>query len=108
MEETATTGGKRSAWMVHVKKTMKSHKGMKLGAALKLAAKTYKKRSLRGGADEGVQPYSPGTDLSATGQNAASPTVPAGGRRRKSRKTRRGGAEVMDAGRRRRRHSRKH
>jgi len=43
-----TVGGKRSAWMVHVKKTMKAHKGLKLGKVLKLAAKTYKK-SRRGG-----------------------------------------------------------
>ena len=41
-------GRKRSAWMSHVKKTMKAHKGMKLGAALKLASKTFKK-SKRGG-----------------------------------------------------------
>ncbi len=41
-------GGKRSAWLTHVKKTMKSHKGMKLKAVLKIAKKTYKK-SRRGG-----------------------------------------------------------
>lgn len=40
------------SWMSHVKKTMKAHKGMKLGAALKLASKTFKKakKSKRGGA----------------------------------------------------------
>ena len=42
-------GGKRSAWMTHVKKTMRAHKGMKLMQVLKLAKKTYKK-SRRGGA----------------------------------------------------------
>jgi len=37
-----------TAWLSHVKKTMKSHKGMKFGQVLKLAAKTYKKH---GGAE---------------------------------------------------------
>lgn len=36
-------GGKRSAWMSHVKKTMKANKGKPLSAVLKMAAKTYKK-----------------------------------------------------------------
>jgi len=44
-------GGKRNAWLTHVKKTMKSHKGMKFGQVLKLAKKTYK---MKGG---DVQPY---------------------------------------------------
>ena len=70
-------GGKRSAWMTHVKKTMKSHKGMKLGAALKLASKTFKKR---GGA-EGVEPYDPASSAPA-GSSAA-----VGGRRRKTRRS---------------------
>ena len=117
--------GKRSAWMTHVKKTMKSHKGMKLGAALKLAAKTYKKKTLKGGAEgEGVMPYtdfggnadvvasrSTGANLTAPQQDAA----PVGGRRRsrRHRKSRRGGdggeEEVMGGRRRSRRHrSRKH
>lgn len=38
-----TVGGKRSAWMSHVKKTMKANKGKPLSAVLKMAAKTYKK-----------------------------------------------------------------
>lgn len=46
--ESTQEGGKRSAWMTHVKKTMKAHKGMKLGQVLKLASKTFKK-SKRGG-----------------------------------------------------------
>lgn len=62
-------GGKRSAWMTHVKKTMKAHKGMKLMQVLKLAKKTYKK-SKRGGASLSPQPLSGG---------------------RKTRKSRRGG-----------------
>ena len=35
-------GGKRSAWMSHVKKTMKAHKGKSLKQVLKMAKKTYK------------------------------------------------------------------
>ena len=42
-------GGKRSAWMTHVKKTMRAHKGMKLMQVLKLAKKTYTKKAKRGG-----------------------------------------------------------
>ena len=67
----ALVGGKWSAWMVHVKKTMKAHKGMKLGTALKLASKTFKK-SLRGGAG----------GVGAT-------ALPVGGRRRRRGSTRR-------------------
>ena len=44
-----TAGGKRSAWMTHLKKTMRAHKGLSLGKAMKLAKKTYKK-TRRGGA----------------------------------------------------------
>lgn len=42
MESTEQTGG-RTAWMAHVKKTMRSNKGKSLKQVLKLAAKTYKK-----------------------------------------------------------------
>ncbi len=41
-------GGKRSAWLTHVKKTMRANKGMKLKQVLKIAKKTYKK-TMRGG-----------------------------------------------------------
>ena len=34
-------GGKRSAWMKHVKATMKMHKGTPLSEVLKMAKKTY-------------------------------------------------------------------
>lgn len=40
--------GKRSAWMVHVKKTIKQHRGMQLKDVLKLAKKTYKGGQLQG------------------------------------------------------------
>ena len=82
-------------WLAHVKKTMKSHKGMKFGQVLKMAKKTYK-----GGAD--VTPHSDfgaGSDLSYAGPNNGSQSLrtddagAVGGRRRsrRSRKTRRGG-----------------
>ena len=58
MEGEATTGGKRSAWMSHVKKTMKAHKGMKLMQVLKLAKKTYKKTG--GGVAETASPLKGG------------------------------------------------
>ena len=35
-------GGKRSKWLAHVKKTMRSNKGKSLKAVLKMAKKTYK------------------------------------------------------------------
>jgi hypothetical protein len=48
--ETATVGGKRNPWLTHVKKTMKSHKGKSFKAILKIAKKTFKKSSKKGGA----------------------------------------------------------
>ena len=44
-----TVGGKRSAWMTHVKKTMRAHKGKSLSQVLKMAKKTYKKTRRGGG-----------------------------------------------------------
>ena len=35
-------GGKRSKWLAHVKKTMRSNKGKSLKQVLKMAKKTYK------------------------------------------------------------------
>jgi hypothetical protein len=79
-------------WLAHVKKTMKSHKGMKFGQVLKMAKKTYK----GGAGSESVQPFS-SDDATFSGPSAASPpngtirdVSPVGGRRRRSRKTRRG------------------
>jgi hypothetical protein len=69
--------------MKHVKRTMKDNKGMKLGAALKLASKTFKK-SKRGG---GLTPLPlGGGEGSAVPEGAAA----VGGRRRRrgSRKSR--------------------
>jgi hypothetical protein len=45
-----------NAWLAHVKKTMKAHKGQKFSAVLKLAKKTYKK----GGALAALAPASVG------------------------------------------------
>lgn len=42
MEGEGQEAGKRSKWLTHVKKTMKSHKGKSLKAVLKIAKKTYK------------------------------------------------------------------
>lgn len=69
-----TEGGKRrSAWMTHVKKTMKSHRGKSLSDVLKIAAKTYKKKG--------------GATLSPADYSSSGPTT--GGRRRRGRTTRR-------------------
>lgn len=65
-----TEGGKRSAWMSHVKKTMKANKGKSLKQVLKLAKKTYKKTAKRGGSGS-ITPANVGT---------------VGGRRKKTRK----------------------
>ena len=82
-------GGKRNSWLTHVKKTMKSHKGMKFGQVLKLAKKTYKKTG--GGNVTPHDDFGSSADLSYSGPNSASPfhpsdAAPIGGRRR----TRRG------------------
>jgi hypothetical protein len=71
------TGGKRSAWMSHVKKTMRAHKGMKLGAVLKMASKTFKK-ARRGGA--AVTPASV-TEGAPGPMGPAGPAGTTGGRR---------------------------
>jgi hypothetical protein len=47
-------GGKRSAWMSHVKKTMKANKGKSLMQVLKMAKKTYKKTRRGGGVASGA------------------------------------------------------
>ena len=74
----AMAGGKRSKWMAHVKKTMRSHKGKSLKQVLKLAAKSYKSK---GGS--GPLYLSPQSVSSETG------SLVGGRRRRSSKKTRR-------------------
>ena len=84
-EGVGMNGGKRSAWMSHVKKTMKANKGKSLSQVLKMASKTFKKSKRGGGA---LTPASAtGGDMGGAPAGAA--TV--GGRRRRgSRKTRKG------------------
>lgn len=54
-------GGKRSAWMTHVKKTMRANKGKSLSQVLKMAKKTYKKvTAKKGGAALSPLPLSGG------------------------------------------------
>jgi hypothetical protein len=72
-EVSAMSGGKRSKWMAHVKKTMRANKGKSLSQVLKMAKKTYKK----GGAEEPMM-----------GGSALTPLPLNGGRRRSSKKTR--------------------
>ena len=66
-------GRKKTAWMTHVKATMRANKGMKLMQVLKMAKKTYKK-GMRGGGSGATQALTPNLT---------------GGRRRGTRKTRR-------------------
>jgi len=85
-----------NAWLAHVKKTMRAHKGQKFSAILKLAKKSYKKH--RGGASPVASVES---SDSAADKKGADPVVPdpeaddaakmPGGRRRRrsSRRTRR-------------------
>ena len=70
------TGGKRSAWMMHVKKTMRANRGLSLKQALQKAADSYKKVKRGGGA-------------SSAGPGASTAGTLGGRRRRGSRKTRR-------------------
>jgi hypothetical protein len=72
-------GRKRSAWMTHVKKTMKANKGKPLSAVLKIAGKTYKK-SMRGG---GLSPMPVSSETGPIAQTGAR-------RRRTSKKSRKG------------------
>jgi hypothetical protein len=82
---TEMAGGKRSAWMMHVKKTMRAHKGKSLSAVLKMASKTFKKtrKGMRGG---GASSAGPGASTAGSvgGQEG-------GRRRRRGTRSRRGG-----------------
>lgn len=89
MEEQA--GGKRNAWMTHVKKTMKANKGKPLSAVLKMAKKTYKKTRRGGGLSP--MPLSGGRRRGGQEEEEMKPeemmqpmqTPPAGARKTKSR-----------------------
>ena len=71
-----------NAWLTHVKKTMKAHKGAKFGAVLKMAKKTYK------GGSSVVSPADYASEATPAQEGGSAPLSPAavGGRRRKSRK----------------------
>ena len=70
-------GRRKTAWMAHVKATMRAHKGLKLKQVLKLAKKTYKK-GMRGGFTS-----------SGAGAASASPVGGQDGGRRRTRRSRR-------------------
>lgn len=74
MENEKMGGRKRSAWMSHVKATMKANKGKTLTQVLKMAKKTYKKTK-KGGSS--ISPSPVGSIE--------------GGKRKRGGKTRRGG-----------------
>jgi hypothetical protein len=67
METDNQLAGKRSAWMTHVKKTMRANKGKPLSAVLKMAAKTYKKTMRGGGIASTAAPLSGGRRRSRRG-----------------------------------------
>lgn len=86
--ESVQKGGKRSAWIAHIKRVAKA-KGIKYGEAMKIASKTFK----RGG----------GCDADGTMEGGAAPMEahmgPMGGRRRRgTKKHRKGGALYGFAG----------
>jgi hypothetical protein len=68
-------GRKKTAWMTHVKATMRANKGKSLMQVLKMAKKTYKKGMKGGGGDGIITPAFLGS----------------GGRRRGTRRSRRRG-----------------
>ena len=84
-----------NAWLAHVKKTMRAHKGMKFGQVLKMAKSSYKKRGKRGGAadSDSSSDSDPKEDaMESAPSKDMDMDVPAGGRRRRrgsSRRTRR-------------------
>lgn len=97
-------GKKRSAWMSHVKKTMKANKGKPLSAVLKMAAKTYKKvkggTAMMGGESDQSKVGGDEVTGAASGQLAGTSGLPTGsiggetpprvGGRRRTRKGRKG------------------
>lgn len=83
MEEGEMAGGKRSAWMTHVKKTMRANKGKSLSQVLKMAAKTYKKGSAKKTARKTRKGKSKKFMGMFGGGIAETATPLAGGRRRK-------------------------
>jgi hypothetical protein len=81
----AMAGGKRSAWMAHLMKMKRAHKGKSLKQVMKMASKTFKK-SRKGGAS-GLSPATVGGKRRKTmrGGSALSPAT-VGGKRGKTMK----------------------
>jgi hypothetical protein len=83
MGESAAMGGKRSAWMAHLMKVKRAHKGKSLKQVMKMASKTFKK-SRKGGA--ALSPATVGgRRRTMKGGSALSPAA-VGGKRRKTAK----------------------
>ena len=84
--ENPMEGGKKSAWMTHVKKTMRANKGKPLSAVLKMAAKSYKKTAKVSKKKKNRGMFVMYGGLSTSAGPDASTAGPVGGRRRKSKK----------------------
>lgn len=79
-----------NAWLAHVKKTLKSNKGMKFGQVLKLAKKTYKKGGADVQGDFGPKKVRRGGEETGSVSDGEEPPVEGARRRRRTgRKTRR-------------------
>jgi hypothetical protein len=76
-------GKRRSAWMTHVKKTMRANKGKSLSQVLKMAKKTYKKTRRGGGAGMGPSPAGEGPQSTGGPAPVGGLGVTEGGRRRR-------------------------
>ena len=76
------TGGKKSAWMTHVKKTMRANKGKPLSAVLKMAAKSYKKTAKVSKKKKSRGMFGMYGGLSTSAGPGASTAGPVGGRLR--------------------------
>ena len=79
-------GGKKSAWMTHVKKTMRANKGKPLSAVLKMAAKSYKKTAKVSKKKKSRGMFKLFGGMTTSAGSGASTAGPVGGRRRKSKK----------------------
>jgi hypothetical protein len=79
-------GGKKSAWMTHVKKTMRANKGKPLSAVLKMAAKSYKKTAKVSKKKKSRGIFGMYGGMTTSAGSGASTAGLVGGRRRNSKK----------------------
>lgn len=92
IEDEPTQSGGRTAWMAHVKKTMRANKGKSLKQVLKMAAKSYKKsgkktaRKTRKGKSKKFMGMFGGAAAPMVAETAADVAPAVGGRRRGGRK----------------------